>query len=143
MRTLARWICHLYLGLSLLAGMPAGAQRSVICVAPNGHIAIEEGLGRCADHAPDSETSASVENAGASQTPDGCGDCVDMPVSSHVSNATHHGTSAASPEPPAATPAIAGHCDVTTLVCVSTPALSLQAPAHPAFPPSRTTILRN
>jgi hypothetical protein len=141
MRTLTRLVSHLYLGLALLVGLPAGAHRSVICVAPNGHFAIEVGQGRCADYAP--FTSASVENAGVSTTPDGCGDCIDVPVSAHVLSSNHHGTASASPRPPVATPLFAGRHDAEPYGSLVWLMPVFDSPIPPSFPPSRTTILRN
>ncbi len=141
MRTLARLVSHLYLGLALLVGLPAGAHRSVICVAPNGHLAIEVGQGRCADYVP--STSASVENAGVSTAPDGCGDCIDVPVSAHVLSPNHHGTASANPRPPAPTPLFAGSHDAEPYAVLARLAPVFDTQIPPSFPPSRTTILRN
>jgi hypothetical protein len=71
-----------YLVLAVLAGVPAGANRAVLCVAPNGHVAIEVGEGRCADRA--AAVNGTIENTGICTVPDGCGDCVDLPMGKQI-----------------------------------------------------------
>lgn len=141
MRTLLGFATRLYLVLTVLAGVPAGAGRAVLCVAPNGHLAIEVGEGRCADYGP--SASGELENAEGCTAPDGCGDCVDLPMSRQVFTAAHHGMSAARPELPLASPILAASQAIELLAeaCRLAPVRGVLA--HASFPRSRTTIFRN
>jgi hypothetical protein len=139
MRSMLRFTTHLYLVLTVLAGVPAGASRFVLCVAPIGHVAIEVGEGRCADYIP----SASGASTGTRTVPDGCGDCVDVPMGSQVLSAARYATSAAGPERVASSPMLAGSHHAELLAVAYRPALMHGTQTHPSFPPSRSTILRN
>ena len=141
MRPILRFTTHLYLALAVLAGLPAGASRAVLCVAPNGHVAIEAGEGRCGDYAPTS--SGDLENNGICTMPDGCGDCVDLPMGKQTLSSTHHGA-----------PSTSASFAPLTLSAISVPNTDLSGTSprlvvarggssRPPFPPSRTTILRN
>ncbi len=141
MRSLLLHVTHFYLVLAVLAGVPAGASRAVLCVAPNGHVAIEVGEGRCGDYAATS--SGDLENSGVCTTPDGCASCVDLPMGKQVLSSANHGApstnaSFASLTLDASSAPVADLTRATTRVDVAQVKSS-----RPAFPPSRTTILRN
>jgi hypothetical protein len=140
MRALLGFATRLYLVLTVLAGLPAGAGRSVLCVAPNGHLAIEVGEGRCADYA--SSASDEIENAEGCTAPDGCGDCADLPIGKQVFSAAHHDMAAAR-SALLASPIPAADAGAELLAGVSRTALIQSTPTHTSFPPSRTTIFRN
>lgn len=141
MRTLLRFGTHCYLVLAVLAGVPAGASRMVLCLAPNGHVEIEVGRGRCVDfESPCSDAPAQPEPR---VVPDGCGECVDVPMGTPVlSEARGRGT-AVGTETSVANPLLsagpAAQRPAATIHARSAP----RAAFHSAFPPSRTTILRN
>ena len=141
MRSSFHFAVQLYLALAVLAGVPAGASRSVLCIAPNGHVAFEMGEGRCADYAP--FAGGTLENAGVCTAPDGCGDCVDVPVGKQVWSSARHGTSVASLRAPQATPAVVAVSDAELFAFSSPSAVARGTPTRPSFPPTRTTILRN
>jgi len=134
-------VTRLYLVFTVLAGVPAGASRAVLCVASNGHVAIEAGEGRCGEFAP--ATSGNIENVGVCSMPDGCGDCVDLPMGKQVLSSAHHVV----PSTNASTAPLALSVDnfhLSDVVGVS-PRVGLAQveSSRPSFPPSRTTILRN
>lgn len=141
MRSILLHVTHLYLVLAVLAGVPAGASRAVLCVAPNGHVAIEVGEGRCGDYAR--TASGDIENSGICMTPDGCSDCVDLPMGKQIVSSAHHlvPSTSASLAPLA-----------LSVVSIQPADLSGASPrlvvaqvrsSRPTFPPSRTTVLRN
>lgn len=140
MRSLLHILTNGYLVLSVLAGLPAVATRSVLCVAPDGHVAIESGVGCCAERpAP-----ARGDVQGDTRTADSgdCGDCVDIPVGAPVLHQTQ-GRLAAS----GTLGATVLLSPLMSVMSAATAALrSLRAPdeaSHSVFAPSRTTVLRN
>lgn len=141
MRSILLAVIRLYLVVAVLAGTAAGAGRTVLCVESNGRIVVEPGQGRCADRAP-SDT-GDITSADVATLPDGCGDCVDLPVGSHVLSAARHGISRAETPSlvslPAALSSMSGDQPNATsqlvVTCVSV--------SRSAFESSRTTILRN
>lgn len=141
MRSVLLYLTHFYLVLAVLAGVPAGACRAVLCVAPNGHVAIEVGEGSCRDYAPTS--SGHLENSGICTTPDGCAACVDLSMGNQIlSSALHRvtGTNTSS----ASLTQIANsipHADLSG--ATARVAVAQIYSSRPTFPPSRTTILRN
>lgn len=132
---------RLYLVFTVLVGVPAGASRAVLCVASNGHVAIEAGEGRCGEFAP--ATSGNIENVGGCLMPDGCGDCVDLPMGKQVLRSAHHVVPSAN----ASIAPLALSVDNFHLsdVVGMPPRVGLAQveSSRPIFPPSRTTILRN
>ncbi len=141
MRSILLHLTHLYLVLAVLAGVPAGASTAVLCVAQNGHVAIEAGAGRCGACAPTS--SGDTENTGICTMPDGCGDCVDLPMGKQILGSAHHVVpSTIASLTPLALSAVsihyADHFGASPRLFVGQVESS-----RPTFPPSRTTILRN
>lgn len=142
MRSTLKFLVRLYLLLSVLAGVPASASQGVLCLAPRGHLAIEAGETRCVDSAAYA-TSGKFGLVGSRMPPNGCRDCVDIPVGTPMLGETHgHGTA------PCFQPVVAG--PLLAVVRAADPrATSIQAgwanrPAlGAAFPPFRTMILRN
>ncbi len=138
MRPILLHVTRFYLALSVLVGVPAGAGRAVLCLAPNSHVAIEVDAGRCADYpqTPRGE----LEILGMLTLPDGCGDCVDLPLGTQIVSAAHHRVLASTSSN--ATPA--------PCICSVTGGRVMEASVRPtpprrtgrAFPPSRSTILR-
>ncbi len=141
MHPFVRIVISAYLVLAVLAGVPAGASGTVLCVATDGHIAFEVGDGRCADevipavHVP--------AQAGLVLAPLGCDRCIDLPVGRPVLSEARNRSTAAG------TDALIDAPRPAALLIIEPPTLSLSASAapeaasHPAAPPSRTTILRN
>ena len=78
MRALLRTATSLYLVLTVIVGVPASAGRPVLCVAPNGHVAIEAEVGCCMGFA--SRQGIAPDQGGCEVLPEICGDCVDIPV---------------------------------------------------------------
>lgn len=141
MRSILRFMTRPYLVLAVLAGVPAGASRAVLCLAPDGHVAIEVGDTRCVDYA--SPASGAPEQVGPRIVPDGCGECVDVPVGSPVLSEAHGRITVRGSQTALTAPLLA------SVVAAESPAVSMRARSasgaafHSAFPPSRTTILRN
>ena len=140
MRSILRSATYLYLVLSVLAGIPVGSGRAVLCLAPNGHVAIEPGDRSCVGCAVSS--SEWPEDTSPRMLPDGCGPCVDVPVGSPVLNGAHG-------RRPALAASIALPAPfLSSVLATEPPSVSKRASASPAafrssFAPSRTTILRN
>lgn len=141
MRSILLHVTRLYLVFTVLAGVPAGAGRAVLCVASNGHVAIEAGEGRCGEFAP--TTSGDIENVGICSMPDGCGDCVDLPMGRQVLRSAHHVVPSTNASAAPLTLSVDNiHLpDVAELSHRLVPARGESS--RPTFPPSRTTILRN
>lgn len=133
-------LTRFYLVLAVLSGLSAGPSRMVLCIEPTGRIVFETGEGRCSDRAP--SPNGAVANCGFATLPDGCGDCVDLPMGSDVVSSARHGVSrlAAVPAPFAA---------VSMSVVSAVPPAAVLHPAGAALaharawaPPSRSAILR-
>lgn len=142
MRSLIRFSLHGYLVLAFAAGVPAAPGLSVLCVSPDGHVAIEVGAVRCADRAPAAGVGG-FEGAASVLAPVDCGGCTDIPLGIPVlSRARNHGTTGS---PDALVPALA----LATRAIVEPSAAELFAASAPAVPnppasrSSKTTILRN
>lgn len=134
-----RTITQVYLVLSVLAGVPAGASRMVLCVASNGHVVIEPGGERCAGNTlPIVEASAP---SGPLSMADDYRNCVDVPMGIPVlSEARGRGADSGT----VATAALAWSEPVALVPIAAIRAGSVPtAASHAAFSPSRTTILRN
>lgn len=133
-------VTRCYLVLAVLAGVPAGASRMVLCVAPEGHVAIEVGSGRCVESGP--SAGGAFEPAGLRMIPDGCNDCVDVPVGTPMLSEANGRNGALGSQASVEGPFLSA-------LALDMPAMSMPAPSapragsHSAFPPSRTTILRN
>jgi hypothetical protein len=144
MRIALLMFARVYLVLAVLAGVPAGASRAVLCVAPDGHVAIEAGIARCADVAPAAALGA--ESPAARAVPGDCGDCddcVDLPVGGPVLSTAQHGATLA-PAPLATSSALhVNGSGILALLPAARTNASRAAASRPSFPPSRTTILRN
>lgn len=143
MRALFLLMSRLYVVLAVLAGVPTGPSQSVLCLAPNRHVAFEAGAGRSADTLP--TASGRIGDTGITAVPNDCGNCVDVPFGTPVlSEAFGRGTGSGSQTCLAAPYISAG----PGLGLASATASSPDPPApesglHTAFPPSRTTFLRN
>jgi len=137
MRGSIHLVTSLYLATSILLG--AGPGVVVLCVASDGHLAIEAGGARCVDYSATAQSSAFGFMASA----DCCGPCVDLPLGSA---ALREGC----PIMPGTASVIAAPGLLAT-VCVSPSAVPSGTAFQPggrarpptAFPPTRTTILRN
>lgn len=141
MRSIFLSVIRLYLVLAVLAGTAAGAGRTVLCVESSGRIVMEAGQGRCADRVPSAH--GDLAGTGVATLPDGCGDCVDLPVGSHVLSAARHGISRAETPslvslPAALSPMSGDQPNATSQLVVTCVSVS-----RSAFESSRTTILRN
>jgi hypothetical protein len=141
MRSILRNVTHGLLLLSALAALPASPGRTVLCVAPDGHLAIESGEGRCADFP--SLPTGTLGNAGLGTEPDGCGDCVDVPMGQQVLSTVHRASSARVSEGIASAPMVVHARFALPALAPGLETAPAGAPPHPSFPPSRTTILRN
>lgn len=141
MRPILRLSTVLYLVLSVLAGVPAGASRVVLCVAPNGHVEIEAGSGRCVDAA--APAAGALDASAPRMAPEDCDDCVDVPLGMPVlSEARGHGPGFGA-QAQLVAPALA---PVLASASWNAPAPGTSAhgaDTRSAFPPSRTTIFRN
>ncbi len=141
MRPAIRHAANLYLSMTILVGVPAGRGAIVLCVAPNGHVAIEAGEGLCTNCSL--SMAESTVDPGASVVPERCGPCVDLPVAAAALRDTRR-----------ALPVSASAISAPTLLAMGG-ALMLPAPAarlvllggspsfSTPFPPTQTTILRN
>ena len=136
-----RFLTNLYLAGAVLTGVPFGLGSTVICVASNGHLAIEVGQDRCAECPPGA--SSSLGNDGVDEASDPCGPCVDLPMGRSALREARHvlivrGDAASPPMPIlwAATRLDASH-EAGSVSHSVEPALGA------SFPPTRTTILRN
>lgn len=141
MRPILSLMTRLYLALTILSGVPAVVSRAVLCVAPNGHIAIEMGESRCEDYS--TPAANAIEGSGIRTAPDCCGDCVDVPMVEQVLSAARHGTLATRPEPPPAFPMLVGDQDTELFAAMYRSPVIHGTPPRASFPPSRTAILRN
>ena len=142
MRTISLALVRLYLVMAVLVGTSAGAGRTVLCVEASGRMVLETGQGRCADRIP--SPSGDIADTEIATLPDGCGDCVDLPIGTNVLSAGHHGPARANSLPsvfvPAAwSPTAAQGLDASAWV----DAAARVARSRPVGSPSRTTILRN
>ena len=141
MRPFLRFATYCYLMVTVLAGIPAGASRAVLCVAPNGHLAIEMESGHCVSSV--FHVTRTSEDAGPQMTPGCCGDCVDVPVGTPILSETHGRGRAAGSQTSLPAPFL------SAALYADSPAVSLGAHSasgaepHSAYPPSLTTILRN
>lgn len=141
MRSFLRHLTHLYLVLAVLAGVPAGASRAVLCIGPSGHMAIEDGEAHCG--ASTRSSSGDVESADDFSVPGGCGDCVDFPMGKQTLHSAYHLAPSAGAS---VTLLAAGVQDVhLSDLFIASPRLALARveSLRLPFPPSRTTILRN
>jgi len=134
-------VTRLYLAVAVLAGTTAGAGRTVLCVEANGRIVVETGQGRCADRVPGDN--GDLANTGVATLPDGCGDCVDLPVGSHVLSAARHGMSRVEALPLVWLPAAPSPTDADRPDAFTRLGVACVPAARPAFAHSRTNILRN
>lgn len=133
-------LTRLYLVLAVLSGLSAGTTRMVLCIEPTGRIVFETGEGRCADRAP--SPNGEVANCGFALLPDGCGDCVDLPLGDHVLSAARHAAPrlAATPVPYATACMSVGTAVLP--VTVLHPAGTAGSLARAWVPPARSAILR-
>ena len=141
MRSVLHFSTRLYLILVVLTCVPAGAGSAVLCVVPNGHVAIETGKGRCADYSPSAR--GTMENTGVRTVPDGCGDCVDVPVGNQALRASRQASPNSGSQPLTLSPMVLGGLGTDSYSVAMRSAAALGTRPLPAFPPSRTTILRN
>ena len=129
-----------YLTLAVFAGLPAGARQAVLCLAPSGHVEIEGGENRCTDRTWAGQDA--VDMAGSQILPSCCGDCIDIPIGARLLSLTRGRSPAQNSS---------AHLAATPLMVVAVESPSVVNQARPApcadsrcaFPPSRTTILRN
>ena len=132
---------RLYLVLWVLAGVPVGASRTVLCLAPNRHVAIEMGDRRCVEYVPPARRA--IERVDTRTVPRGCADCVDIPVGTPAMSQARGQSQALGAQESLARPF------PSAVRAVELPSASLYAPpepgagSHSAFPPSRTTVLRS
>lgn len=141
MRSLLYFTARLYLVVSVLAGVPAGASQTVLCLAPNGHVEIEAGNGRCVDYPAPVD-----ESADPSETrigPNACNDCVDLPLGVPVLNEARGRGPDFGSQAEVAAPALTTVLIPAPWIPSRTATSAPGAPSHSAFAPSRTTILRN
>ena len=75
MRTFVRHLTCFYLVTSLLTWFPMGAGGAVLCLEPNGRIAVEESTACCT---PASAYVNAPEASDGVGVPDACGPCVDI-----------------------------------------------------------------
>ncbi len=141
MRSVFHLAIRLYLVLVVVTCVPTGAGGAVLCVVPNGHMAIEQGPGRCADNS--TSATGEDETKGCRNVADGCSGCVDVPVRSQVLSTAHRLGSTSVPQSFALSPMVAGSLDAEFLSASIRSAAMCGNRPLPAFPPSRTTILRN
>ena len=141
MRPFLRFATYFYLMVAILVGIPASGNRAVLCVAPNGHLTIEMENGHCVGNP--SHLTRSSEDAGPQMTAACCGDCVDVPVGTHVLSETHGRGRGVGPQTSLPAPLL------TAALYADSPAVALGAHSASgaglpsASAPSRTTILRN
>ena len=141
MRSRLRLTLCTYLTLTVLAGLPAGARQAVLCLAPNGHVAIEGGENRCADNTSIGQDA--VELAGPQILPPCCGECIDIPIGARLLSLTRGRGPALNSPSHLAAPLSSVVVAVESPSGLSQAAPALPADSHCAFQPSRTTILRN
>lgn len=141
MRFVLRLTTCAYLVLAVLTGVPAGASRAVLCLGPDGHVAIEMGNGRCAEYAPPGNDAG--EPAGTEMLPTCCGECVDIPVGTPVLSERHGRSPAVSSPTELAPPLTLALLTSESPDAVTNARSAPGVDSHPAFPPSRSTILRN
>ena len=140
MRSILRSATYLYLVLSVVAGVSAGSGRAVLCLASNGHVAIEPGDRSCVGCAVSS--SEWPEDMGPRIGLAGCGPCVDVPVGTPVLIGRHGRGPILSPSTTLPAPTLSAG------LVAEPPSFWKHASASPpaflsSFAPSRTTILRN
>ena len=141
MRRLIGHATSLYLALTVLAGIPMGSGATVLCLGSNGHVAIEQGIRRCADVTTPS--GGMVTNSDVQVDPDGCGSCVDLPLGASAIRAGRQMSSVS-------TPVVSGQALLSApsvALCSADLAarqhLGISKGALPASPSTRTPILRN
>ena len=140
MCALLRHATALCLVLNLLAGIPAGVDRTVLCVAPNGHVAIEAGTGCCL--AIGSFLGAVPDSRASQLVCEGRGDCVDVPLGTSVLTPIHGRGRAPGLLANAGSSLLSLALDVGASSVSARAATSPQVPLYSIHPASRTTILR-
>lgn len=141
MRSIFLAVVRLYLVVVVLAGASAGAGRTVLCLESSGRVVLETGQGRCADRVP--SANGDIAGADVATLPDGCGDCVDLPVGTNVLSAGRHGIPSSISLPLVAFPAGQSPIDGHSWDADSRVDAARVLGSRPGFKPSRTTILRN
>ncbi len=142
MRSLIRYTLNGYFALTFAVGLPAAPGLSVLCVSPDGHVAIEVGAVRCADRASRSAV-AGFEGAASVLAPVDCGGCTDIPIGVPVLNRTRHHGTAGSPDALVSGPALSTNAGVEPSAAARFVHSAPTAARRPACRPSRTAILRN
>jgi hypothetical protein len=128
----------LYLVVTILAGLP-GPSVAVLCIGPDGHFSVEPGVGRCADKLPSAAAGSDVEGRLGAE---GCGPCVDLPMGAANLGARRQSAGMHSVDCSAAA-FMASSTQLMNTVGPNTSISGTASPTFSAFPPSRTTILRN
>ncbi len=134
-------LVRLYLVLAVLAGTSAGAGRTVLCVESSGRMVLESGQGRCADRIL--SANGDIADTDIATLPDGCGDCVDLPIGTNVLSASHHGPARANSLPSVSVSAAWSPTAAQGPDAGSWGDVARLARSRPASEPSRTTNLRN
>ena len=81
MRRVPRIASMLLLLLISFSSLTAGESKLVLSLALDGHVALESGLGHCAEGAPVAKRGASEPDSGSGFTfDDCCGPCADLPL---------------------------------------------------------------
>ncbi len=134
-------LSRLYLVLAVFSALTAGASRMVLCVEPGGRVVIESGDGRCADR-PDGPNGA-VANHGFTVLPDGCADCVDVPLGVHQAGAARHAAPRLAAAPQAWGPSCAPFAPRSPWLGSGVREAARLWTAPGAGSPARMSILRN
>lgn len=140
MRPILLLTSRLYLLLAVLAGVPTGASRTVVCVAPDRHVAIETVEGRCMDDAP--TAGGAIGNTAACTMPDDCGDCADLPVGEQILSQAHRALQSTDVQSAPPTPVYVRGIDADCFTASANRVAARVAPSPHLAPPSRTTVLR-
>lgn len=141
MRSIFSALVRLYLVVAVLGGTWAGTGRTVLCVEPSGRMVLESAQGRCADRMP--SASGDIADTDVATLPDGCGDCVDLPIGTNVLSASPHGPARANSLPSVSAPAGLSPAALRGPDVSVRAAVAFVARTLPAGSPSRTAILRN
>lgn len=140
MHSILLFTSRLYLLIAVLAGVPAGTSRIVLCVAPARHLAVEAVAGRCVDNTPTGRIA--LESTVVCAAPDDCSKCADLPVGEQILCEADQTPQSASAQSGASTPVCAGGVIANRIGGADNVFAARVSPSRRLAPPHRTTVLR-